>query len=183
MREGWPGFEGADTVRDHVTRQLPRDYPIFARMEPGDDYPRAHEIAEEIFQAEVHRRLADMEVAEGGKEWQSLRRKIVPPYDPSKFPNKWGKLDGAAPARTLLAHLGHDSYTHIHHDNEQARTITVREAARLQSFPDGFVFYEAMNPAFRMIGNAVPPLMAFRLAERLLRELREAVQRRWMLAS
>jgi DNA (cytosine-5)-methyltransferase 1 len=186
MREGWSGFEGGETVRDHVTRQLPRDYPIFGRMEPGDDYPRAHAIAEAIFQEEVHRRqLAGEQIVEEEEEWRILRKKIVPPYDPRKFPNKWGKLSGEAPARTLLAHLAHDSYTHIHYDSEQARTITVREAARLQSFPDGFVFYEAMNPAFRMIGNAVPPRMSFQLARHLLAQLREVVrnQRQYALAS
>ena len=68
------------------------------------------------------------------------------------------------PARTLMAHLGKDSYSHIHYDSDQARTISVREAARLQSFPDGFVFCGTMNPAFRQIGNAVPPLLAKALA-------------------
>jgi DNA (cytosine-5)-methyltransferase 1 len=155
-------------------------------MEPGDDYPRARAIAEKIFMEEVYRqRQAGVEIAEGGEEWRSLCKKIVPPYDPSKFPNKWGKLAGDAPARTLLAHLGHDGYTHIHYDSEQARTLTVREAARLQSFPDGFVFYEAMNPAFRMIGNAVPPQMSFQLARNLLAQLQAAVRnkRSYALAS
>ena len=91
-----------------------------------------------------------------------LRDAIVPPYDASKFPNKWRKMWRDQPARTLMAHLGKDSYSHIHYDSEQARTISVREAARLQSFPDGFVFCGTMNPAFRQIGNAVPPLMAKR---------------------
>lgn len=59
-----------------------------------------------------------------------------------------------------MAHLGKDSYSHVHYDSRQARTISVREAARLQSFPDGFVFSGTMNPAFRQIGNAVPPLIA-----------------------
>jgi len=63
-----------------------------------------------------------------------------------------------------MAHLGKDSYSHIHFDSDQARTITVREAARLQSFPDGFVFKGSMNPAFRQIGNAVPPLFAYAIA-------------------
>jgi DNA (cytosine-5)-methyltransferase 1 len=186
MRGGWSGLKGGETIRDHVTRQLPRDYPIFGRMEPGDDYPKAHAIALNIFKEEVHRRLlAGVEITEGGEEWRSLLKQIVPPYDPSKFPNKWGKLAGEAPARTLLAHLGHDGYTHIHYDSEQARTITVREAARLQSFPDGFVFSEAMNPAFRMIGNAVPPRMSFQLARHLRAQLQEAVRnkRSYALAS
>ena len=75
------------------------------------------------------------------------------------------------PARTLMAHLGKDTYSHIHYDSAQARTISVREAARLQSFPDGFSFCGTMNPAFRQIGNAVPPLMAKALATSIFRSL------------
>jgi DNA (cytosine-5)-methyltransferase 1 len=71
------------------------------------------------------------------------------------------------PARTLTAHLGKDTYSHIHYDSEQSRVISVREAARLQSFPDGFVFSGAMNAAFRQIGNAVPPLQAFSVANQI----------------
>jgi DNA (cytosine-5)-methyltransferase 1 len=92
----------------------------------------------------------------------------VPPYDPGKFPNKWRKMEPDEPARTLMAHLGKDSYSHIHYDSDQARVLSVREAARLQSFPDGFKFSGTMNPAFRQIGNAVPPLLAHALAEPLL---------------
>ena len=63
-----------------------------------------------------------------------------------------------------MAHLGKDGYSHIHYDSKQARTISVREAARLQSFPDGFKFSGTMNPAFKQIGNAVPPLLAKAIA-------------------
>ena len=63
-----------------------------------------------------------------------------------------------------MAHLGKDSYSHIHYGDRQARTISVREAARLQSFPDGFIFVGSMNSAFRQIGNAVPPLLACQIA-------------------
>src|ERR1700716_4155020 len=101
---------------------------------------------------------------------------MVPPYDPSKFPNRWWKLQANGPVRTLTAHIGKDTYTHIHYDSDQARVITVREAARLQSFPDGFVFAGTMNPAFRQIGNAVPPLLASAVARCLLEQITGAVQ-------
>lgn len=172
MRSGWPGFNKNRGVCDHVIRLLPRDHPIFARMKPGDDYPTAHRLALKLFEKEISRHSSQgVILKEGTKEWEALKKKIVPPYDPKKFPNKWWKMDPDAPARTLLAHLAHDCYTHIHYDKSQGRTISVREAARLQSFPDGFRFYEAMNPAFRMIGNAVPPVIAWRLAQHLLTEL------------
>jgi DNA (cytosine-5)-methyltransferase 1 len=102
---------------------------------------------------------------------------MVPPYDPTKFPNRWWKLGANSPVRTLTAHIGKDTYTHIHYDSEQARVITVREAARLQSFPDGFKFAGTMNPAFRQIGNAVPPLLARAIARCMLGSLRAAVFR------
>ena len=63
-------------------------------------------------------------------------------------------------------------------DAAQARTISVREAARLQSFPDGFTFCGTMNPAFRQIGNAVPPQMAFCLAEVIHEDLVAAAKAR-----
>jgi DNA (cytosine-5)-methyltransferase 1 len=97
-----------------------------------------------------------------------LKARFIPPYDPAKFPNKWRKMEPDKPARTLMAHLGKDSYSHIHYDSEQARTISVREAARLQSFPDGFRFSGTMNPAFRQIGNAVPPLLSVAIASSIL---------------
>jgi DNA (cytosine-5)-methyltransferase 1 len=76
-----------------------------------------------------------------------------------------------------MAHIGKDTYSHIHWDPDQARTISVREAARLQGFPDGFVFEGTMNPAFRQIGNAVAPLMAAAIAGVMLETLREATAR------
>jgi DNA (cytosine-5)-methyltransferase 1 len=100
-----------------------------------------------------------------------LKALFVPPYDPSKFPNRWRKMEPDQPARTLMAHLGKDSYSHIHYDSAQARTISVREAARLQSFPDSFRLCGRMNAGFRQIGNAVPPMLAWHLAQALLRVL------------
>ena len=147
----WPEFEApVKGPRDHVIRNLPRDWPIFERMCPGDEYPAAHDIAEALFrEALLARRKAGEHLSKGSKAWHDLKRCIVPPYRVDGFPNKWWKLDSERPSRTLMAHLGKDSYSHIHYDSDQARTISVREAARLQSFPDGFVFNGSMNSAFR----------------------------------
>ena len=171
----WPGFTGSDGVSSHVIRSLPRDYDLFRRMRPGDDYPAAWSLAQEMLREKAAElRDRGIHVPEGGVRWEKLREELVPPYDPGKFPNKWRKLERDFPSRTLMAHLSHDTYSHIHYDSAQARTISVREAARLQSFPDGFEYCGAMNAAFGQIGNAVPPLMAGALAGELLRTLRQA---------
>jgi DNA (cytosine-5)-methyltransferase 1 len=168
----WPGFEARDHLTDHVIRYLPRDYDLFARLNPGDQYPDAWRQANVMF-AERLAVLRSRGTAprEGTAAYKQLRDTIVPPYDPGKFPNKWRKMWRDQPARTLMAHLGKDGYSHIHYDSDQARTISVREAARLQSFPDGFRFSGTMNPAFRQIGNAVPPLMAKALALTMMKAL------------
>lgn len=169
----WPGFEAKDALLDHVIRYLPRDYELFARMNAGDQYPQAWQHANDALGEKITKlRNAGQVVNEDSIEYETLRKQIVPPYDVNKFPNKWRKMWRDEPARTLMAHLGKDSYSHIHYDSQQARTISVREAARLQSFPDGFVFSGTMNPAFRQIGNAVPPLMAKTLAQAMMATLR-----------
>ena len=172
MRE-WPGFEANESIADHVIRYLPRDYGLFARLRPGDQFPEAYREAERMFEEALLREkaLSGRRPRKGDRRWSELRSHIVPPYDPDKFPNKWRKMEADRPSRTLLAHLGKDSYSHIHYSSEQARTISVREAARLQSFPDGFRFCGSMNPAFRQIGNAVPPLLARSVAEAVARML------------
>ena len=186
---GWPGFENDEGVRDHVIRYLPRDWKLFGRLKPGDQYPQAHAEAVRMFEealADIKRREGSAPRT-GSRAWEALRASIVPPYDTGKFPNKWRKMEPDLPARTLMAHLGKDSYSHIHYDSDQSRTISVREAARLQSFPDGFVFRGAMNAAFRQIGNAVPPLLsravAVEIAETFARSLGQGRRRAGRLAA
>ncbi len=160
-------------LSDHVIRFLPRDYPLFARMNPGDQYPQAYEHAVMMFEERLKiERDKGERIGEKSAKYKALWDSIVPPYDASKFPNKWRKMWRDKPARTLMAHLGKDGYSHIHYDSEQARTISVREAARLQSFPDGFFFSGTMNPAFKQVGNAVPPLLAKAIAQTMMATLR-----------
>ena len=171
--KSWAGFEARKGICDHVIRYLPRDYALFARMREGDQYPEAHGLALKMLDEKLSR-LAKKGVAiePGSLEHEEVIASIVPPYDVGKFPNKWRKIARDQPVRTVMAHLSKDGYSHIHYDNAQARTISVREAARLQSFPDGFVFAGSMNRAFRQIGNAVPPLIAKAIAAEMMKTIR-----------
>lgn len=78
--------------------------------------------------------------------------------------HKYHVIDWDKPSNLIPAHLYKDGLRHIHPDPEQARTITVREAARLQTFPDSFLFNSSQTESFKMIGNAVPPLFAKKMA-------------------
>jgi DNA (cytosine-5)-methyltransferase 1 len=80
----------------------------------------------------------------------SLRR-----YKADTFDDKYKRLDWRALSRSITAHIAKDGYWYIH--PEQHRTLTVREAARIQTFPDHFRFAGTRSDAFRQIGNAVPP--------------------------
>lgn len=82
-------------------------------------------------------------------EFQRYRKDI--------FDDKYKKLDENDLSRTITAHIAKDGYWYIH--PRQPRTLTVREAARIQTFPDDFRFAGPPSVAFKQIGNAVPPLI------------------------
>jgi site-specific DNA-cytosine methylase len=77
---------------------------------------------------------------------------------------KYKSLEWNKPAHTIVAHLSKDGYMFIHPDSRQERSITVREAACLQSFPRDFEFVASVPYSYKMIGNAVPVQFAYGIA-------------------
>lgn len=165
MRELSPN-EYKEYIDGNSFRNTPRDFRIFERMKPGDDYKRAHEIAMELFKEACEFYNISINDTE---EYNKLLKEYVPPYDTTKFLSKWKRLIPDKPSHTLVAHLGTDTYSHIH--PWEPRGISVREAARLQSFPDDFIFNVPMGAAFTQIGNAVPPLLSKAVAKTVLSNL------------
>ncbi|RAJ61673.1 DNA (cytosine-5)-methyltransferase 1 [Streptomyces sp. Amel2xB2] len=87
-------------------------------------------------------------------------------YSAEQFTDRYKRLDWTDLSRSITAHIAKDGYWYIH--PSQNRTLTVREAARVQTFPDRFRFAGTRSDAFRQIGNAVPPLLGKAAASVLL---------------
>ena len=123
--------------------------------------PRYHNLRD----MDTFKILAD-DIETGRREYDS--KKISELYEKkvgSKSPiHRYHVLEPDIPSTTIIAHLYKDGNRFIHYDSKQCRSITVREAARLQSFDDDFEFVGAQGNAYQMIGNAVPPQLAKRIA-------------------
>ena len=158
LMRNWYGYE-CPASSANVYRNNKKEAVIFECMKPGDNYEKASEIADKLFEKEA--RLLGFSI--GSNEYEQLKSRIIPKYDRNKFPNKWKKLELDKPSHTVVAHLSKDTFSHIH--PVEPRGISVREAARIQSFPDDFFFNCSMGDAYKQIGNAVPPLMAYAVAK------------------
>lgn len=120
-------------------------------------------------------RMLALDIESGRREYDSKR--ISELYEEkvgSKSPiHRYHVLEPDLPSTTIIAHLYKDGNRFIHYDSKQSRSITVREAARLQSFDDDFDFVGSQGNAYQMIGNAVPPQLAKRVALALSKLLDE----------
>ena len=122
-------------------------------------------------------RLLEEDIESGKNEYTSieaLKRLYTEFTGKTSSVHKYYVLRWDEPSNLIPAHLYKDGLRHIHPDSSQARSITVREAARLQTFPDDYVFTGSNVVTYKMIGNAVPPLFAKKAALALNRLITES---------
>jgi len=135
---------------------------------------RSSKVFNHVARSHRQRDLDTFNAMKPGDKWKNLdpRYKNLYGYRDDIFHDKFKRLWKDNPSWTVTAHLHKDGYVYIH--PTQPRTITVREAARLQSFPDRFRFMGARTHQFKQVGNAVPPLLAKAVADILRETLHKA---------
>ncbi|MDR6174293.1 DNA (cytosine-5)-methyltransferase 1 [Nocardioides zeae] len=157
-----PDLDGGRGDRDLTYHQPDEPGPFLARMRDGAPEGVIHDHMTrgvrpddlEIFKLMDSRTLySEIPV--------HLRR-----YAADSFTDKYKRLGWKELSRSITAHIAKDGYWYIHPD--QHRTLTVREAARVQTFPDRFRFAGTRSDAFRQIGNAVPPMLGEAASSALL---------------
>jgi DNA (cytosine-5)-methyltransferase 1 len=109
------------------------------------------------------------------EEWNNGKRlnysklppNLIKHSNTESFVNRFQVVNGQGVSHTVVAHIAMDGHYYIHPDKKQNRSISLREAARIQSFPDDYYFEGSRTAAFKQIGNAVPTLMAKSIAEKI----------------
>jgi DNA (cytosine-5)-methyltransferase 1 len=102
-----------------------------------------------------------------GSKYMDLPAEVrrILPFREDIFYDRLKRLDMSKPSWTILAHIGMDGYMYIHPTAD--RTLSVREAARVQSFRDGYEFVGNMREQYVQVGNAVPPILATAIAQKV----------------
>ena len=110
------------------------------------------------------------EAKKNGKniKYSELDSKLKTHKHMDKFLDRFKALSWNSPSHTVVAHISKDGHHYIHPETKQNRSITVREAARLQGFPDNYYFLDSRTSAFTQIGNAVPPIFSKKMADAIL---------------
>lgn len=172
------------TVREAI-RDLPKFFPREHEEKIGkkkyshypentdilDHYPRYHNKRD----IEIFRELA-FDIESNTNKYtniEALKELYTEKTGKKSNIHKYNVLNWDSQSNTIPAHLKKDGLRHIHPDYKQARSITVREAARLQTFDDDFAFSGNMGADYEMIGNAVPPKFALKLASALYEFIKE----------
>ena len=130
-------------ARGHLTQDLMRYLFSAIFVENNDEFPRV-------------------------KDFAKQSKKLLPEHaniHSGKFVDRFKVQMKNKPASTVTCHISKDGHSFIHYDSKQCRSLTVREAARIQTFPDNYLFRGSRTAQYHQVGNAVPPFLAIQIAK------------------
>ena len=173
-----PALNPGDEAREHTMKDMSRlkDYVKENNIRIKSDVLTGHiarpHTAQDI---EIYKRAIDMWFENKRHErlkYDDLPEDLKTHKNRTSFVDRFKVVEGDMDhCHTILAHLSKDGHYFIHPDIEQHRSITVREAARIQSFPDNYYFEGPRTAQFVQVGNAVPPMMAKVIADKIKEQL------------
>jgi DNA (cytosine-5)-methyltransferase 1 len=162
------------SLRRKSTAPKQNDSPIPYKCLPESEYQKrmrsqaSETVMNHLCRAHNDKDLYIFSIMPQGGKYKNIPEELKR-YSDRIFEDKYRRLESHKPSWTLTAHMQKDCLAYIH--PTQTRSISVREAARLQSFPDHFVFDAPMTRMFELVGNSVPPLLAEAIAKPIVEQV------------
>ena len=175
MFEDLPAIEPGQTSNNYQSENI-NNYLLKSKIRSKDDILTQHVARPHIDRDRNIYKLTIEKWNNGHKRlhYNELPEELKTHKNRKSFVDRFKIVEGDTNAcHTMMAHISKDGHYFIHPDIKQARSISVREAARIQSFPDNYYFEGGRTAAFRQIGNAVPPLMAEAIAKGIKKLLKK----------
>lgn len=157
-----------------VDHDLPEDHPLFNWYLDNNLNGILHHVSRKHLLHDIKRYLfASRYVEQHGvfprlEDYKQAGEDLMPDHENAesgKFTDRFRVQLPNIPATTVTSHISKDGHYFIHYDPKQSRSFTVREAARVQTFPDNYYFCGGRTQQFHQVGNAVPPYLAFQIAQ------------------